>query len=282
MRTIKYLILALIIISSNSFALEVPKGGHNDKRVRFINYKMDEVVKLVNHYGFSTHVEFSPEEKIQDISLGDQKAWTYGVVRNHLFIKAIENNPLTNMTVLTNRRVYNFVLYAHQSNHGAKSNDMMFQIKFRYPEDEIKQAQALAQAQKLKHELEQDEREVLTKNWAYWAKGSKAITPDSAYDDGRFTYFTFSTIKDMPAVYIVDKDPDQEESKDDVELESLVNTHIDPNNKNTIVVHKIASHFVLRKGRNVVCIFNKGFKNRKAVSNEKATTIKNIKRIIKK
>ncbi|CAC9955474.1 hypothetical protein [uncultured Gammaproteobacteria bacterium] len=269
------------IFSGQAFSIEIPHRGKHDKRIRFVDYKSDEVVKLVSHYGYSTHVEFNTNETITNIALGDKKAWDVGPIDNHLFIKAIGNKALTNMTVLTNRRTYNFVLYAHKSRRGAKSNDMMFQIKFRYPEDELHKAKALSDAQKLREKLEKGDREGLAKNWDFWAKGSKKITPNIAYDDGRFTYFSFDSNKDMPAIYISNKPENLEEDTDDVELESLVNSHIDPNHKNTIVVHKLAGHFVLRLGRHVVCVFNKGYKRRQTISNKNATTIKNVKRVIK-
>ena len=77
------------------------------------------------------------------------------------------------------------------------------------------------------------------------------------------------------------KPENSEENIDDVELESLVNSHIDPNHKNTIVVQKLSGHFVLRLGRHVVCVFNKGYKRRQEISNENATTIEDVKRVIK-
>ena len=278
----KHIILLLGILSSfNVLAVEIPHHGKHDDRIRFIDYKNDEVVKLVSHYGYSTHVEFSPSEEIKQIALGDKKAWDIAPTGNHLFIKAIGNKALTNMTVLTNRRAYNFVLYAHKSRHGANSNDMMFQIKFKYPDDELKRQIRLAEAERLKKELEKDDKEDLFINWDYWAKGSKAITPEKVYDDGRFTYFTFLPSQEMPAIYVVDKDPGTPDEPDDVELESLVNSHIDPKDKYTIVVHKIDRHFVLRKGKHVTCIINKGFERKKEVATEKGTTIKNVKRVIK-
>lgn len=280
MNLIKILCL-LLFLSGKVLALDIPKRGEADSRIRFVDYKSDDVVQLVSHYGYSTHVELNPNETIQKIALGDKKAWDIAPVDNHLFIKAIEDKALTNMTVLTNRRAYNFVLYAHNSRSGAKANDMMFQIKFNYPEDELQKEKRRIEAKELSEKIEISDRENENKNWDYWAKGSDEITPNTAYDDGRFTYFTFDSNKDMPAIYISNKAENEDEDEDDVKLESLVNTHIDPKQKNTIVINKLASHFVLRKGRYVVCVFNKGFIRSEAIINKNATTIKNIKRVIK-
>lgn len=277
----KIIIIMVLVFSGQALSVEIPHQGQYDKRIRLVDYKSDEVVKLVSHYGYSTHVEFNKNETITNIALGDKKAWDVGPIGNHLFIKAIGNKALTNMTVLTTRRTYNFVLYAHKSKRGARSSDMMFQVKFRYPEDELHKAKVLSDAQKLREKLEKGDREGLARNWNFWAKGSKEITPNIAYDDGRFTYFTFDSNKDMPAIYISNKPEDSEEEEDDVELESLVNSHIDPNHKNTIVVQKLSGHFVLRLGRHVVCVFNKGYKRRQEISNENATTIEDVKRVIK-
>lgn len=270
-----------LIFTGKAFSVELPHHGQHDKRIRFVDYKSDEVVKLVSHYGYSTHVEFKSNETITNIALGDKKAWDVGPIDNHLFIKAVGDKALTNMTVLTNLRTYNFVLYAHTSTKGAKSKDMMFQVKYRYPQDELRKEKAILEARKLREKLEKGDREDIPKNSDFWAKGSKEITPNVAYDDGRFTYFTFDSNQDMPAIYVSNKPESLDEDAEDVELESLVNSHIDPTRKNTIVIHKLAAHFVLRLGEHVVCIFNKGYERRQQISNERATTIKDVKRVIK-
>lgn len=264
-------VLALALGMSQAFALETPQGGAYDNRVKFINYNAAEVVKLVGHYGYSTHLQFSPAESVQQIAMGDKDAWEVAPIGNHIFIKPKADDATTNMTVITSRRVYNFELSAHWSQNGAHPhpNDMFFQVSFRYPEEIAARAQAEAEAKRLQARLNQKD-DPKPANWNYWAKGSKEVTPSKAFDNRRFTFLTFDNNAEMPAIYVVNADGS----------ESLVNTHIDPESPNTIVVHKVARQLVMRKGNSVACIFNESY-DPEGVTNPNGTTIPGVQRVIK-
>lgn len=273
-----FIIILALFVTTPVLALDEPKGGDYDHRIRFIDYNSADVVKLVGHYGYSTHVQFSQREKINQIAMGDPKAWDVRSVENHIFIKPIAKGATTNMTVITTSRVYNFDLSAHWSKKKSQSNDMYFQINFKYPEFEKQQhlnaqAQVLAQAQ-AKEQVNSMKRHFNEthepSNWNYWVKGAADIAPSQAYDNGRFTYLSFDNNKEMPAIYTVDN----------TGAESLVNTSIDPNNKSTIIVHSIAQRLILRKGSSVSCIFNKSF-DPLGISNNTGTTSKAVERKIK-
>lgn len=266
-----FALIGCLGFSGNIYALETPAGGPLDKRVRFIDYKAEEVVELIGHYGFSTHVHFSPAETVQHIAMGDKDAWAVAPVGNHIFIKPTGEKATTNMTVITSRRVYNFELSAHWSQNGAHPhpNDMLFQINFRYPEEIAAREKAEAEAREMQERLSQA-AEPVAANWNYWSKGATEVTPSKAFDDGRFTYLTFTNNSEMPAIYVVNPDGS----------ESLVNTHIDPENPESIVVHKVAQQLVMRKGNSVACIFNKSF-DPKGVPNQNGTTIPGVERVIK-
>jgi type IV secretion system protein VirB9 len=272
-RTISFAVVAvaLLFLPAVVFALEVPKGGPCDQRVKFIDYNAAEVVKLVGHYGFSTHIQFGPGELVEQIAMGDKKAWEVAPVENHIFIKPVADKATTNMTVVTTRRVYNFELSAHWSRNGAHPhpNDMFFQVNFRYPKDAAAKALAVAEARDLKERMKKD-GEPVPANWNYWARGSEEVTPNRAFDDARFTYFKFSNNREMPAVYVVNPDGS----------ESLVNTHIDRERLDTIVVHKVARQMVVRKGAAVACIFNKAY-DPDGIGNPAGTTVRGVERVVK-
>lgn len=264
-----------------AFALEEPSKSPFDDRIRFIDYNPAEVIKLVAHFGFSTDIQFGQSEEIKVIALGDPNAWDTASASNHILLRPIGKKPDTNMTVITNKRVYNFDLRAHWSKQKTKSlsNDMMFQINLRYPKEEAEKAQAEARYKAEIEEAKRKEEELVNKlekklntpkNWNYWAKGSSSVSPDQAYDDNLFTYLTFNNNKDMPAVYIINEDGS----------ESLVNTSIDPEHPDTIQVHKVARRLILRKGNNVACIFNQSYKA-VGISNVTGTTSPNVIRKIR-
>lgn len=260
-----------LVLSFNAAALERPQAGEHDSRIRFIDYNPYEVVDVVVHYGFSTHIKFSENESIDKIAMGDKSAWSVGPVKNHLFLKAAKEKADTNMTVVTNKRVYNFELSAHWSQNGAHPvpNDMFFQVNFKYPEEQkrLEELDKLAMVLNKKLNINEKPNEV---NKNYWSKGTPELTPNKAFDDKRFTYLTFANNKEMPAIYVVNSDGS----------ESLVNTNIDPKDNETIIIHKIAKQFVLRKGNAVVCVFNKSY-DANGISNKTGTTSSTVKRVIK-
>jgi len=261
--------VAIALFSSSAFALEVPKGGADDKRIKYVTYNASDVVKIVGHYGWSTHIQFAPGEKVGPIAIGDKDAWNIAPVDNHLFIKPIAANADTNMTVLTDRRVYNFDLSTapSQSKHG-----QYFEVNFKYPTDEAARLAAEADAQKLRNSMNQDPA-LQAKNWNYWGKGAADLSPTRVFDDGKFTYISFGQNQDFPDIKIVGLDGN----------ESRVNTHTDPNDANTIVVQKTARKLILRRGKtsaSVFCIFNEGYTSY-APKDHTATTIPGFKRVVK-
>ena len=147
----KCILILMILLSQSVFALETPHSGRFDRRVKHINYNQQQVVKLVGHYGFSTDIAFAVGEAIKQIAMGDADAWAVTPVDNHIFIKPKAEIAVTNMTVLTNKRVYNFELSAHWSKNGAHPhpNDMMFSVQFNYPN-----------ANKLKRELKTEKQQL--------------------------------------------------------------------------------------------------------------------------
>ncbi|MDA1379470.1 TrbG/VirB9 family P-type conjugative transfer protein [Plesiomonas shigelloides subsp. oncorhynchi] len=78
---------------------------------------------------------------------------------------------------------------------------------------------------------------------------SRAIAPIAAFDDGTFTYLTFPGKGEIPAVFIVAEDGS----------ETLVNTHINPQRPNTLVMQRLAPQWVLRLNNAVVGVTNRGF-----------------------
>ena len=267
-----FIVIAGLLAATPCFALKVPTPGPDDSRIRFIEYSPTEVVKIVGHYGFSTHIQLGPTEKITHIAFGDQGAWKETVINdNHLFLKPVAEEPETNMTVVSSKRVYHFELDAHWSNGGSHPapNDMLFGVAFKYPEEETQYSIAKYEAEKLSKLLNPEESPNKA-NWNYWAKGSDSLKPIETFDDGRFTYITFDPNKEMPAVFIVNPDG----------TESLVNTNINPQHPNTIIVHSLSKQFVVRKGNRALCIINLGNKSQTLDEND-GTTLKGVERKIK-
>ncbi len=267
--------MKMLFISLNVNALETPHTGNLDKRIRHINYQAEQVVKLVGHYGFATDIAFAQGESIKQIAMGDRDAWSVTPVANHIFIKPKAQQAITNMTVLTTlnkrSRVYNFELSAHWSQHGAHPypNDMMFAIDFRYPADQQRINIKEQRQQQLKQQLNAVQSpQIRNQNYSY--KGDDSIKPIHAFDDGRFTYLTFNRKQDLPAVYIINSD----------NSESLVNSNVNPNYPDTVIIQRVVKQLVLRQGNAVVCLFNQNF-DKEVSANYQTSNIPNVSRKLK-
>jgi type IV secretion system protein VirB9 len=236
-----------------------PHAGRIDHRLKKVVYDIRNVVNLRGFYGYQTHIEFSPNEKIMHIALGDSEAWQVVPNGNHLFIKPSADNASTNMTVLTDSRTYNFDLDA-QRNVSKRERALTYGIFFVYPQDalrvrmdKINTQRALSTAKFNSEIIPNRVFNPAKINWKYTRGGSDTLAPVRVFDDGQFTYFQFDEKKTIPAIFSVGAD----------KKESLINFH---KKGNFYVVQKIASQFSLRSDSIVSCVFNDAFSD--AVNSE--------------
>lgn len=268
--------LAMILLSG-AIAETTPEPGAADPRVRVVTYSPKNVVRLNTFFGVSTHIKFSESEQIKDVAVGDDLAWKVIPRGNNLFIKPTAKEGDTNITVITNRRTYHFVVVVlTEKNQKAWANrELIYSLSFRYPdeEDANSNARARAEAEKARRE---DVKNRLTRapsrnghNMDYWVAGHQEVSPSGAYDDGRFTYLIFNNNSAMPAVY----------ETDETGKESLVNTHV--TSGNTIVIHRLAEKITLRKGDFVASVWNKSYDRTGGANNLTGTVAPDVERVIK-
>lgn len=255
-----------------------PQRGAYDARVRVVDYNPANVVRLTTFYGVSTHIQFGDGEIIKDIATGDDQAWAL-VPRsgNHLFIKPRATNADTNLTVITNKRVYQFALMVRDSDRknqeAWRDPNLVFSLSFRYPDEELAKQQAIAKAEKeqavkrdVQSRLETAKSEV--RNYDYWLAGALEVSPTEVHDNGRFTRLVFGNNRDMPAIYAVDSEGE----------ESMINTNVEGN---AIVVHRVYRKLILRKGNYVACLVNKSFDFDKGRDNTSGTVAPDVQRVLK-
>ena len=239
----KVLILFLIFgLTTNSFAVQLPRVIGSEKRFRAYVYNPNEVYRYVGHYLSQSYIEFEEGEVVKTISMGDTTAWQTTVMDNKLFLKPVLNFANTNMTIMTNKRTYHFELDALEA-ASVTEDDVLFYIKFMYPESGDKNIVVLDVNAK-RSDLP-DLRNLDAYNFDYEYSGSDNIAPSKVFDDGEFTYIEFPNKNsyEMPAIYAVDSDG----------YEAMVNYRIV---ENYIVVEQLASNFTLRSGNDIVCIYN--------------------------
>jgi type IV secretion system protein VirB9 len=223
---------------SNAYALREPKPTAMDSRIRIMVYNPDDVFKFTGYYGYQASIQFAEEETIDTISMGDTLAWQVVPNGNRIFIKPMEPDATTNMTVITNRRLYHFELHADEA-QDINDPDIVFAVRFIYPDEDgnggvqhfaVSSAPDLTRPEKY--------------NFNYTISGSEYIAPIKIFDDGEFTYFQFKNKNaEIPAFFLVDSD----------NREAMVNYRIIGD---YVVLERVASQLTLRHGTDVVCVFN--------------------------
>jgi type IV secretion system protein VirB9 len=83
-------------------------------------------------------------------------------------------------------------------------------------------------------------------NSDYWYCGGPALRPVFASDDGVHTRLRFAANADLPAIFVRNEDGG----------ESLLNYSME---QGDVIVHRVARQFILRRGKLVGCVVNKGF-----------------------
>ncbi|MBB4093080.1 type IV secretion system protein VirB9 [Ochrobactrum pecoris] len=261
----------------NVLALEIPTTASQDSRVRFVSYQPYNITRIIGSLRSSVQVEFAREEEIAHVALGNSVAWEVAPAGNILFLKPRENQPVTNISVVTTRRdgstrSYQMELKVREGSVEVGENTY-FYVKFRYPQEEAEQRrqQAAAQARTVQAK---DADDVLSlheaygpRNWRYSAQGAEALEPQSVYDNGKITTFSFAGNQEMPAIYMENSDGS----------ETLVPKTVDGN---LVMVHALSRKFILRRGKDVLCVFNEAY-DRIGINPATNTTSPSVERIVK-
>ena len=177
-----------------------PQPGAGDRRLQTVDYAADQVVVLEVAAGYQLTVELAPDEQIENVALGDSGAWQVTANRrgDRLFIKPLQSGVSTNMTVITNARLYAIDLVPLMS----PSPDMAYTVRFNYPEAESSGAGGGDGAAAGDADTAVDGR--------YRVSGARSLRPTRIGDDGRHTYIEWPADRPIPAAYAVG--PDGEES----------------------------------------------------------------------
>jgi type IV secretion system protein VirB9 len=215
--------------------------------VRVVAYDSEQVIKLHGFVGYQIHFQFAEGETFVNLAAGDNKALDVGYEANHLVLKPLAEKVATNITVLTNRRVYQFDYSASADRPDPHRLDVIYSLRFIYPQEEARRAaEELEQKRNDLRLASADEDPHRARNANYWGCGATAIRPESAYDDGVQTRLRFAAHAEFPTLYVKNED----------ESESLVNFTVE---NDEVVIHRVARSFVLRRGKLVACIQNRSF-----------------------
>lgn len=251
-----FFILSLIFFVDGAFAAQLPRYLGSERKFRSFIYNPNDVYRYIGHYTYQGFIEFEEGETIGTISMGNPSLWLFENLGNRLFLKPVgEDNSETNMTVITNKRVYHFELVAREAK-GITDKDLIFVVKFVYPDEKDKN---IVQFPKVPLSDEPDLRDLTIYNFNYQYTGEPSIAPIRVFDNGEFTYFQFAKKNaEIPAIFTVDVEG----------FESLINFR---SAGSYIIVERVAPQFTLRNGSDIVCVYNS---NLYLTGREKQSTLK--------
>src|SRR5579884_3839218 len=113
-----------------SGAVEAPRAGRADARMRWVDYDPLQVYRVVGAFRTATQILFGPDETILHVAVGDTVSWDVAAEKNILFIKPKERQAATNLIVTTARgdqtRNYTFELVTARRDAGVAYYQLRF------------------------------------------------------------------------------------------------------------------------------------------------------------
>jgi len=125
--------LTLVSLTGPLYAEILPAIGSADSRIRVAPYSPDQVYRLKGFVGYQIDLEFEPGESFVGLGTGDVDGLSFVAQDNHLFLKPKAGRVATNLTVLTNRRHYQFAYTATAQRPDPDVQDVIYALRFTYP-----------------------------------------------------------------------------------------------------------------------------------------------------
>lgn len=164
-----------------------PPAAVADSRIQTVRYDPGQIVRLKVATNYQATILFGASEVVENVAIGDGDAWqaTLNGQSNALFLKPLRANGATNMTVITNARVYSFELTPAFS----PGPDTVFTVRFvtDIPSDSAARPAA----------------------GRYRLSGAGGVRPAAMDDDGERTYVQWRDNQTLPALFAVDDQGDQ-------------------------------------------------------------------------
>jgi len=215
----------------------------DETRLLTLPYDPNAVVQLEGCLNFQTMIGFEPGETIQNVGLGDSVQWqvTPNKKGDLLFVKPLVAKAFSNMSIVTDRRAYNFELRMAPASACAAGR-VVYTLRFAYPQAPAGSAVNPAPAPDPGAQLPPPEK----RNTAYTWSGASDLVPVRAFDDGISTYMMWPRDVTAPAVYALNPDSS----------ESIVNY---ATRGDYFVVEQVARAFILRRGDEKAVLYNDAY-----------------------
>jgi type IV secretion system protein VirB9 len=241
--------------SFQRLVVEPRQMGH-DPRFKSIPFTPNTTVKLTFVYDNQSYVELEAGENVVGIMNPKGVSWQITINGQRIFVKPIESNADTQITVMTDKRTYFWEVYAKEPD-GNFDKDYTFYYKYQYPtEEDGKTIRTYA-----KSILPDIERSPWKYNFNYTITGEDNLYPVKIFDDGEFTYFEFPKSARIPAIFSVDSNG----------FESIINFRMVGD---YFIAEEVSDKFTLRNGADIVCVFNENSYKPKNGKRRKSSELK--------
>lgn len=197
----------LYLLPAHAELSATPLSG--DARLVTFDYDPDNTYLVLTKPRAVTHLEFPEEDRVQTMAAGDTTNWEFSPTkdRRHIFIKARIENASTTMTVITEKRSYQFVIRA--TGEGSKWYQ---RVTWRLPNTVLldeEPASVLARPSRKDVEPSTDggmsiNPEKIRSN--YVIEGNAPFRPVSVFDDGKMMWLQLPPgLQELPIVLATDE-----------------------------------------------------------------------------
>jgi type IV secretion system protein VirB9 len=216
-----------------------------DTRIKLLSYDDSDVYTIRTKYGYQTNIVFGGDEEIQTLSMGDRTLWQIIPSGNRLFIRPLGEDLTTNMTLITNKRTYEFDLKSVPA--GAENN--IYVARFIYPSKNATPPAPInydtfSPAPSKAVNPPPASPHPLQPNYNYTYAGPDALAPLQVSDNGKVTSVKYRSLPvPLPTVFVVG--PDGREIPATFTLQ-----------KNTLEIDGVAGELRLKSQAGNVQLFN--------------------------
>jgi type IV secretion system protein VirB9 len=184
----KRLALLALLLCAPAVGQIRPVVSGSDPTHQKVGYAEGQTVILETAPGFQLTVELAKGEQIRSAAAGDGVSWQVSAPErsSQFFVRPNLGAAPTNLTVVTNRHSYYFMLVALPQMTATNA----LSVRFTYPEES-----AVAQ---------QSEEPPKKVSGSYKVSGAAPIRPSLVWDDGEKTFLDWSEGTEAPAIFAID------------------------------------------------------------------------------
>ena len=210
----------------------------NESRIVRYTYSPEIIFRIYSLPTTHTHIELGEDEGLKETPVaGDTVQWRISGGPRNLYVKPVRDGIQTSLTVVTNKRTYQFQLISSK-----KEKKLYQKVSFDYPDRaaEIRLMQDIATA-KINAEKARLDDQIISEvrpeqlDFNFDIDGDTSFKPTAAYTDGTFTYLRLPNTQDCPVVFLIDEN----------DKPSLINYRV---KANMIMVERLAKKLLLKLG----------------------------------